>query len=350
MKEADRNQVDETVVCATMYAKKILSQSRRWVVSAVIWCCCLGATYSSLTAQPTLPYNWRPIKPQYSRGDSSFFLQDTLPNKKRTLAVGATTLCGYGLAYTGLSLAWYRDFPRTRFHFFNDNHEWLQIDKAGHFLGGYSGGRGMIALFKWSGLNRTKSAVYGGLIGGLSLVPVELLDGFAATWGASWGDIVADMGGGALASANELLWSEQRIQVGVSYHPTPYPNARPDLFGDKYTKFVKDYNGHTAWLNFRVHSFLPESKFKEKYPRWLGLSLGYGGNGMLGGYDNGITSAIRDREYRQYYLGLDFDLSAIPTRVGGLRLLLDILDFIHLPSPALEYNGKHGFRWHWLYM
>lgn len=311
----------------------------------------LAATAPSTTwPQAPLPYNWKPIKHHFIRGDSSFFMPDTVVNKRRSLAVATTALGGYGLAYTGLSLAWYRDYPLTKFHFFNDNHEWAQIDKAGHFLGGYSGGRAMIGLFKWSGLKRSKAALYGGLVGGLALVPVEVLDGFAAKWGASWGDILADMGGGALAMGNELLWAEQRIQVGVSYHPTPYSKSRPDLFGDKYTRFVKDYNGHTAWINFRVHSFLPESRFRDKYPRWLGLSLGYGANGLLGGYDQGLTDAIRQREYRQYYLALDFDLSAIPTRYGGLRLFLDILDFIHLPSPTLEVNGKHGFRWHWLYM
>ncbi len=321
-----------------------------FVLSGPLLGLCMLVLCSRSFAQSAIPYNFRPLKHEFLRGDSSFFLQDTIPNKKRSLAVTATSLGGYALAYTGLSLAWYKDYPRTKFHFFNDNHEWAQIDKAGHFLGGYSGGRGMIALFKWSGLSQKKAAIYGGLIGGMALVPIEVLDGFADKWGASWGDIAADMGGGALAMANELAWSEQRIQVGVSYHPTAYATARPDLFGDKFTKFAKDYNGHTTWLNFRVKSFLPESKFKEKYPRWLGLSIGYGANGMLGGYENGITPTIRDREYRQYYLSFDFDLSAIPTRSGGLRLMLDILDFIHLPSPTMEYNSKHGFRWHWLYM
>ena len=130
-------------------------------------------------AQSSLPYNWRPVRHQFLKGDSSIFLQDTVPNRKRSVAVTSTALGGYALAYTGLSLAWYKDYPRTKFHFFNDNHEWAQIDKAGHFLGGYSGGRGMIALFKWSGLSQKKAAIYGGLIGGMALVPIEVLDGFA---------------------------------------------------------------------------------------------------------------------------------------------------------------------------
>lgn len=310
--------------------------------------CCAGWVASM--AQDTLPYNWRPIKHNFLRADRSFFLADTAVNKKRAYGVAGVTLGGYGAAYLGMAYTWYRDYPLTTFHWFDDNHEWGQVDKIGHTMGGYQGARGMIGLFKWSGLPRHKAALYGGLIGGLAMVPVELLDGFAEKWGASWGDIVADMGGGLIAYGNEMLWSEQRIQIKVSYHPTYYATVRPDLFGDKYTKYLKDYNGHTGWVSMRVHSFLPEGKFRQKYPRWLNLAFGYGANGLLGGYDNGITPAIAEREYRQYYLAADIDLSAIPTRSGALRLALDILNCIHLPSPTLEYNGKHGFRWHWLYM
>ena len=300
--------------------------------------------------QTELPYNYRPVKPEFAQGDSSFFMPDTVPNKKRLLWVDVTTLGGYGIAYTGIGLSWYKDFPRTKFHFFDDNHEWGQVDKIGHFTGGYQGSRGMIALFKWAGLPRKRAALFGSLIGFGTMLPMEVLDGFATKWGASWGDIAADFGGAALAFGNEVLWSEQVIQSKVSYHPTAYADQRPDLFGDKYTRYLKDYNGHTGWLSFRVHHFLPESKFKEKYPRWLNVAVGYGANGLLGGYDEGLTPAIREREYRQYYLALDIDLSAIKTRSGALNLVFDILNVIHLPAPTLEYNGKHGLRWHWLYM
>jgi hypothetical protein len=310
----------------------------------------LAAGIPESWSQAGLPYNWMPRKPAYSKGDSAFMLPDTLPNRKKILWVNATTLGGYGLAYAGMSYTWYRDYPRTSFHFFDDNHEWAQVDKTGHFMGGYQGSRGMIGLFKWAGLPRWKAALYGSLIGFGTMAPLEILDGFAEKWGASWGDLVADFGGAALAFGNEMAWSEQRIQAKVSYHPTPYANARPDLFGDTYTKYLKDYNGHTAWLTCRIHPFLPESKLKDKYPRWLGVAVGYGANGLLGGYENGITPAIREREFRQYYLALDYDLGAIKTRSGALHLLLEVLNVIKLPSPTLEFNSKSGLVWHWLYM
>ncbi len=42
---------------------------------------------------------------------------------------------------------------------------------------------------------------------------------------------------------------------------------------------LKDYNGQSYWLSFNVFSFLDI----EKIPKWLYLSLGYGGEGMISG-------------------------------------------------------------------
>jgi hypothetical protein len=40
---------------------------------------------------------------------------------------------GHG-ALVGLNQLWYADYPRSDFHFINDNAEWLQMDKAGHIF------------------------------------------------------------------------------------------------------------------------------------------------------------------------------------------------------------------------
>ena len=40
-------------------------------------------------------------------------------------AIGTATLIG-------LNQVWYADYPRSDFHFINDNAEWLQMDKVGH--------------------------------------------------------------------------------------------------------------------------------------------------------------------------------------------------------------------------
>ncbi len=304
----------------------------------------LGGT---LCSQQTLPYNWRPEQPRYG----GFVRADTTVNSKRVATVTGVCLAGYGLAYTGISLAWYKNIPKTKWHWFNDNYQWSQVDKMGHAFGGYQGARGMIGLFKWSGMNKFHSALYGGLIGFISLGPIEVLDGFTEKWGASVGDLIANLTGAGLAFTNEMLWAEQRIQFKFSYHPTRYADVYPELFGVGIEKPLKDYNGQTTWLSFRIHSWLPKGgMLRHKYPKWLNIAVGYGANGLEGGYDLGFTSAVKEREYRQFYLSPDIDLSAISTRHGGLRILLSVLNLIHLPAPALELNGQNGFRWHWLYM
>jgi hypothetical protein len=44
-------------------------------------------------------------------------------------------------ALVGLNQLWYADYPKSDFHFINDNAEWLQMDKAGHIYSSYHLGR-----------------------------------------------------------------------------------------------------------------------------------------------------------------------------------------------------------------
>jgi hypothetical protein len=52
--------------------------------------------------------------------------------------------------------------------------------------------------------------------------------------------------------------------------------------------------------------------------------------------------------YRQYYVSLDPDLTAIQTRSRILKTALTILSIIKLPSPSLELS-KEGTRFHVLF-
>ena len=54
-------------------------------------------------------------------------------NKKRIRLATTANIVGYGGTLIGLNAIWYAKYPRSGFHFFNDNAEWLQMDKAGIF-------------------------------------------------------------------------------------------------------------------------------------------------------------------------------------------------------------------------
>ena len=58
---------------------------------------------------------------------------------------------------------WYTDYPKAHFHFFNDNREWNQMDKAGHLWTTYQVSRISGGLWKWTGLSRSQSAWLGGI-------------------------------------------------------------------------------------------------------------------------------------------------------------------------------------------
>src|ERR1035437_6346286 len=95
----------------------------------------------------------------------NFFSLSPEFNNKRYVSVIAFQGVAYTGAITQLSRAWYKDYPHSSFHFFNDNSEWLQMDKAGHMLTSYYLGRMGIDMMEWSGTTQKKNILFGGAMG-----------------------------------------------------------------------------------------------------------------------------------------------------------------------------------------
>ncbi len=49
--------------------------------------------------------------------------------------------------------------------------------------------------------------------------------------------------------------------------------------------------------------------------------------------------------YRQFYLGLDFDLTAFKSKSGFVNTLITIANMIKLPAPTVEFS-KSGATFH----
>ena len=113
----------------------------------------------------------------------------------------------------------------------------------------------------------------------------EILDGFSAEWGASAGDLIANTAGTALFIGQQLGWNDQRFYLKWSYHPNRISRNCPrnmeltNLGKNDLESILKDYNGQTYWLSGNIKSFLPK---RSKFPGWLNVAVGYGGEGMLG--------------------------------------------------------------------
>ena len=273
---------------------------------------------------------------------------DTL-NKKRlkTLIISEAAIGGATLI--GLNQIWYADYPRSNFHFINDNNEWLQMDKMGHLFSSYHLGSYGANALKWSGANRKSQLLYGSTLGLAFLTTVEVFDGYSEKWGASMGDVVANISGTALFVSQELLWNEQRIVPKFSFHTTSYAKVRPEVLGNSLSEqILKDYNGQTYWLSANIYSFAKTSKI----PKWLNVAIGYGADGMITGNEDEFDTTNplpESQRYRQFYFSLDVDLTKIETKSHFVKTILTIFNSIKIPAPTFEIKGSGGTKLHLIY-
>lgn len=241
-----------------------------------------------------------------------------------------TEIVMYSATMYALNDLWYKDYPRSSFHWYNDNSNWLQMDKIGHATTAYSVGLQGRDLMLWAGVPEKKALWFGGLYGSFFLTTIEILDGFSEEWGASWGDLIANTSGTMLFIGQELLFKEQRVQMKYSFAPTDYAKQNPDLLGENFIQqSLKDYNGQVYWLSFNINSFK-----KTTLPDWLNFAIGYGADGMLNGNSDEINAK------REYYISLDVNLRKIKTNSRFLDKTLKILSFIKVPLPAFKFSNE----------
>jgi len=280
--------------------------------------------------------------------DNFFKPSDSLHKKRLNTVIVSEAFIG-SATLVALNQAWYADYPRSDFHFINDNAEWLQMDKAGHVFSAYHLGSFGANALKWSGADKKSQLLYGSTLGLTFLTAVEVFDGFSANWGASLGDVAANVSGTALFVSQELLWDEQRIVPKFSFHTTPYASARPNVLGSSFSEqILKDYNGQTYWLSANIHSFFKSSKV---VPKWLNVAVGYGAEGMITGKDEFVNTVFlpTDKRYRQFYLSLDVDLTKIETKSHFIKTILTVFNTIKIPAPTFEIKGLGGTKFHWVY-
>jgi hypothetical protein len=254
------------------------------------------------------------------------------------------------VASAGLYFLWYKKFPKSRFHYFNDNSEWLQMDKVGHATTAYTIGLIQHDLMRTCGVKEGPSILIGSLsaLGYMSII--EVMDGFSTHWGFSKGDMLANIIGTGLFAAQQKWWGEQRMSLKFSFHHTMFATYNPSELGNNWkSRIIKDYNGQTYWLSLNIKSFLSA---RSNFPAWANLAFGYGAEGMLGANSNPAEINGKKipefKRYRQFYIAPDADLF----RIQSSTLFNDAayaIRFLKIPSPALEFNGLQQTKFHLVY-
>jgi hypothetical protein len=279
----------------------------------------------------------------------SFFTRSQVPDKSRIRLLNYSVAVLYPVSMSWLYTQWYSGYERRSFHFFNDNAEWELMDKFGHAWDAYSIAKPLMKVYYWAGYDNKKATIISSSISFLFQTTVEVFDGFSSEWGFSTGDVICNaIGTGAFVS-QQLYWGEQRVTLKYSFHRTKYSRYRPDVLGESLPEnILKDYNGLTYWVSVN-----PQAFFKNNFPKWLSLGIGFGAEGMTGGTENpsevdGISIPSFER-YRQYYLSIDIDLARIKTKSEFLNSCFKLINIIHLPAPALEFREGKSPAFHALY-
>ena len=280
-----------------------------------------------------------------------FFKASPTYNSGRVAGIIITEAALGTVVTIGLNYLWYKKFPHSKFHYFNDNGEWLQVDKVGHATTAYNIAAIQSDLFYWAGVSRGTSALIGTGTALAFMTMIEIMDGHSTKWGFSKGDMLANLGGCLLHQGQQWMWGEQRIGLKYSYHGTIFPKYYPAELGSNLPqRMLKDYNGQTYWLSFNIASFLPASS---NFPRWLNLSAGYGAEGMIGAFKNPTEINGQPipsfRRYRQFYFSFDTDLYRIDGLDPWAATLLKVNRTFKMPAPALEWNELQGFKFHPIY-
>ena len=310
------------------------------------------------------------IAPSFGQNVKSypiFEVPDTLV-KKRALAVGITAATLYTGTLIAVNEFWYKGFPRSSFHTFNDWGEWENMDKYGHAFSAYAETKLFYHASRWTGLSDKKSAIAAIAFSTLAQTSIEVLDGHSTNWGWSWHDVAFNTGGTLLFGVQQYAWGDQRIKMKFSYSPTSYStttimndNVSSSIFDRAQESFgtgaaerlIKDYNAQTIWLSANIKSIIAIED--SKFPAWLNIAVGYGAENLLGAFGNGWVrngTSFRPNNFerhRQLFLSFDIDLEKLPVRNKALKGLLKIVNLIKIPSPTMEFNSIGQQNFHWLY-
>lgn len=294
----------------------------------------------------------------FSEDSICFFQRVEKFNKKRFAFVCGLQTLGYGSSLTLLGTAWYKNYPRSHFHSFDDSPEWLQMDKVGHVITSWYLGKVGSSMYEWSGIPKHKAVMYGALTGWCYLTAIEMFDGVSEGWGFSWTDFSANLLGSTLIIGQNLIRPYKGFASGLknisfkySFHQTKYPSYRPALLGKTLLEqALKDYNGQSYWLSLNIASFTSK---EIKLPKWMNISFGYGAEGMITGRNEKIeygneNNSVNFNRYRKYFLSFDIDLTQIKTQSYFLKTVAETFCFIKIPAPTLEFS-RYGVKGYPIY-
>ena len=262
-------------------------------------------------------------------------------NKKRVFIVSGSLAVALGSSYWYIHNSWWSE-KQIPFHFDDgaDLTYALNVDKAGHFMGGLEAADIFSSSMKWAGMDEKKALWYGAVFGSGLQLAIEVKDAYAPYWGFSKWDLALGSTGALWPVAQYYNDNLKAINFKFSYY------RKSDIYWDLERKRGKepncygwqdDYPNQTYWITFDIHHL-----FEMDYlPKWLNVALGFGlddtqylneGNTKMGGNN-------------EWYIALDYDIPKMLKKWQSPtgKKIKHWLNYIHFPAPTIRISPKLEF-------
>jgi hypothetical protein len=202
-------------------------------------------------------------------------------------------------------------------------------DKLGHAFTSYAITNVLTDSLLHSGHPPRQSALTAALISQALMLYVEIFDGYSDDHGFAYEDLIANMGGTALAYLRAVYPRlKQTVDFRMEYDPSGYRGFRP----------LSDYSGQTYMLAFKLGG---SERLRHTPLRHVDLQLGY--------YTRGFSEEERlDGRQRQRYAFAGIGLNLLEVFYGRREPRTDLWDrsgrlffeHIQLPYTSVRANER----------
>ena len=249
------------------------------------------------------------------------------------ISLGLYSSAVLALHYYQLHAWWSND--RGPFHFQEDWPIELQVDKFGHFYGGYMMSYANREALLECGFSDDAAHNWGAALGLTYQLYVEVEDGFSTKWGFSPSDAYADIAGAGYFFMQKQFPVLQNFHEKWTYAPSAFL-GKGNIAGQQRT-FIDDYEGQSYWWTVDVWNLLSDNA-KQHYPNWLQLAVGYSAK-----HDGSKPSDVPDT--REIFIGLDYNIMHIIPKTGSpfVNWIVQTCDNLHFPAPAIQVNPNVHF-------
>jgi len=270
------------------------------------------------------------VLPQSEKKNPQPLDSSQISGPRLAIVGGAVVASGVAVHFTRYEPLWKSHYSSFRFH--EDFSYARNQDKLLHFYGSAVGSVISTKALSWAGYDEQDAVLCGAATSFTFLTFMKIEDGHIDYLGFDRVDELANLFGAGYPLAQYYVPWLKSFTPKASYVASK--NAVVDA-GQTLPGFLEDHEGQRFWMGITVHDLLPKN-FQEYWPSIVGLAAGYTVRGLN-----------TPHSYHETIIALDLDLRKLPGDSQFLKSLWEMLNYIHLPMPAVRIS--QSAIWYGLY-